>query len=380
MSADFLRRRVLPWTVWLATMSTAAYLWHGTVGQSGVHGYVEGITYGVTSPQDGRVHQIMVVPGQRVQAGDVVAQLSDTTLRAELDTLVAKRKRVVARFGAAAAENSLRLGETSRGIEETVDTAEIALKQARADRAVQSTEFKALDAQLLAVKELVDEHMADRRELADLTVKHAALRKGIQVADGLIGQLEGKVKLARARRTGESTDTTALLTDPLRVELEVIDAKEKLLSLQIAALSLRAPGDGEVTTVHLRTGEFAGAGSPVVTIRGSDSTTDDGRSIVFACASEAQAARLGVGEEVVLQATEGGDILSGFVQRLAPAVTELPPRCWNDPRMPIVGRGVFVATREPRRLLPGQSFQLRFTGIASEQAEAPITPPPSPTQ
>jgi len=379
MSAGFLRRRVLPWTVWLATMSAAAYLWHGTVAQSGVRGYVQGVTYGVMSPQDGRLRQIMVVPGQQVHAGDVIARLDDAELRAELETLAAKRKRVDAKLGAVAVETDLRLGETNRGIEETVDTAEVALKQARADRSVQATEFKAMDAQLAAVKKLVDERMADRRELADLTVKHAALRKGLQVADGLISQLEGKARLARARRTGESTDTTALLTDPLRVELEVIDAKEKLLNLQIAALSLRAPGDGEITTVHLSAGEFASSGTLVATIRGSEAATASGRSIVFACASEAQTAKVRVGEEVILQATEGGGVVSGFVQRLAPEVAELPLRCRKDPQLPMLGRGVFVATQEPLHLLAGQTFLVRFTGRLSDQAEPLVAPPPAPT-
>ncbi len=372
----FLQRRVLPFTVWLASMGTAAWLWHGLhVGSA--RGYVEGISYGIAAPQTGRIASIAVWPGQHVQAGQVIATLDDRAVVEELELLAMERRQVEAQLRAAASETSFRVGQNSREIEESVESAELARQQARADRSVRAAQLVELDAQVEAMRGLVDKRMADGRELAQLKVEHAALRKQLQVDDGIIRQLDSQATSARARRSGVPGDVTERAVEPLRAALEVIRGREALLAQHKEALSLRAPGAGEITSLHLRPGELAVEGAVVATIAGPAQASADGRPIVFVCASEEDAARIEVGEAVRLGPPEGGgQVLLAHVERLAPEVGQLPPRCWRDPRAPQWGRGVYVVTDEPVSLLPGQTFSIDFTG---EPSPVPTkTPAPLP--
>ncbi|HWB77579.1 MAG TPA: biotin/lipoyl-binding protein [Nannocystaceae bacterium] len=371
---SLLRRRVLPWLVWLGAMSTAGWLWY-TLNIGTSRGFVEAVAYGVAAPEIGRIAEVYVVPGQNVRRGDVIATLDDGPVVAEIAELEAQRLEVEAELGAVATETKIKLADNARSVEESVDASETARKQARADRAVAVAELGALEEQLGEVKELVDKKMADKRELVDLVVKRAALREQRDSADAVIRQLDSQATSARARRGNLPTDATEKVTEPLRAELGVIFAQQQLLRLRREAMSLRAPGDGEVTAVLLRPGELALAGAVVATVVGGSALTDDGTPIIVACTSEAESAAVELGEEVLLSASEGGRVtLRGYVERLAPQVIELPMRCWRDPRIPVFGRAVYIATDEPVALVPGQGFAIKFTGRQSDRQPKPRKP------
>lgn len=374
-------RRALPWAVWLVVMGTAGWLWLD-LRTGSARGYVEGISYGITAPASGRVAEVTVRPGQRVVAGEVIARLDDAELAAELDVLEVRRRRVEAELQAVEAQTRLRVGDSSRGAEESIDSAELARQQARADRSVRAARLAELDAQIGAVRRLVDQRMTDRRELVELEVERAALRKQIEVDDGIIRRLDGGVAAARERRLGVPADATERAMAPLRVQLEELRAEQEVLARRRDALALRAPGPGEITAVHLRPGEVAVAGAVLATLTSSAATSVDGRPIVLMCASEDEAASIAVGEAVRLTPPGGGSSLPGHVQRLAPAVAELPRRCWRDPRVPQWGRAVYVIADEPVSLLPGQTFAIERTGRpsahADDAASNAIEPTPSP--
>ncbi|MBL8946037.1 MAG: biotin/lipoyl-binding protein [Myxococcales bacterium] len=382
---DVLRRRIFPFAVWCGVMVSAGWLWWGMHAGS-ARGYVEGIAYDVTSLEPGRIAAIQVVPGQHVRAGEVIATLDSRALDAEIQSLEGERLKVEAELLAAASQSRLDVGQSSREIEETVDSAEVARQTARAERSVSVAQLAALDKQIDAVRELVEKRLADRRDLAALTVEQAGLRKQIQVADGLIRQLDAQAAAARARREGIPLDAGIRATDPLRAELEVIRGMRALLDVRREALTLRAPGPGEVSAIYLRPGELVVEGSIVMTINGPAGQAGHGPAIVYVCASEDQSAPVRVGEGVELSPPQGGTaVLTGHVDRLAPAVTLLPERCWKDPRMPLWGRGIYVMVADAVTLLPGQSFAISFTGELSPRASERPAPavtqadPPSPT-
>lgn len=372
----FLRRTVLPLGVWLGVMGTAGWLWMGLRAGS-ARGFVEGIAYGVSSPLPGRLTAVLVVPGQRVRAGDPIAQVDDRELQAESAALVAEQRRVEAELGAVTAQMQMEIGDTTRGIEESVDSADRARDEARAERSIASAELAALDVQVETTRELVEKRMADRRELAELDVRKAALKRQIQVADGVIRRLDAQASSARSRRAGLPTDTTVKVTGPLRAELEVLGAQLEQLAARRDSLTLRAPADGEVTAVLLRPGEVVDIGVLVATIAGPAIATDTGEPLVFVCGGEGATAQ--VGTIARLSAPEGGGaVLTAHVHRVAPEVAQLPVRCWRDGRIPQWGRGIVLALDEPMALVPGQSFTVELTDEPSPHARASaITAPKS---
>lgn len=369
----FLRRRVLPWLVWLGAAGSAMWLWYDLyVGAA--RGYVEGISYGVQSPQTARIASLEVLPGQRVQAGQIIAKLDDRELVEELAVLAAERRRMEAELKTSAVETSLRVGDSSRALEESIDSAELARRQARADRSVHAAELAELDTQVKEARDLVDKRMLDRSALVELKIQLAALRKQLEVDDDIIHQLDGLAVAARGRRVElPGVDATDVARKALITALEAIREEEAALTRRKELLELRAPGPGEITALFLRPGELAVEGAVVATIAGPAQTSREGRAIVVVCATEAEAARIEVGEAARLAPPEGGGmVLAAHVQRLAPEVGQLPTRCWRDPRIPQWGRAIYLATDDPVTLLPGQSFAVEFTGERSAHASEAV--------
>jgi multidrug resistance efflux pump len=357
-----LRGRVLPWLIWLGTAGAVATLWQ-TVHDGAARGFDEGLVHDVAAPQAGAIATLLVGVGQRVHAGQVVATLDARELAVELEILAAETRRVEAELLAVAAETRARVGETSRGVEASVGAAERALAVARADREVRVDELSAMRAQASALAELVELRMADRRELDALAVQHAPRKRELQTDQALIAQLANQATAARARRDDLPRDRVELATEPLRAELAVLRGREQLLALRQAALSLRAPADGEVTALHLRPGEVVAAGAPVLSIAASGLLRDPSAVRVLVCLGELQAARVQPGEAALLTPSgPGGRALAAHVTHLAPQVAELPLRCRRDPQVPEWGRAVHVALDDPATLVPGQSFSVVFQG------------------
>lgn len=376
---EWLRTRVLPWAVWGVTMTAAAWLWVDVKHTSAV-GFALGVEYDVAPPQIGRVDALAVAPGQRVQAGQVVATLDARALDAELEILTAERARLEAELGAVRSETSVRVGDSSRQFDESIEAADLALKSARAERKVRAAEYEALNKQAEVLGGLVNEKMADRRELDALAVKQAALAKELQMADTLVAQLVSQVAAARARRTLLPSDATELALQPIRAALAGIASQEQLLAVRRSETVLRAPADGEVAAVHLWPGEVAAAGAPVLTIvsRGPGPKAE-----VAVCLPERQAGAVHHGEAVLLTPRgAGGPHVPGHITRLGAQISELPLRCRRNPELPEWGRELTVALDEHAPLLPGQAFDVTFLGTRSPLAaddvkNEPATPPPA---
>jgi multidrug resistance efflux pump len=377
--SGFLRRRLLPFTVWLATAGAAAWLWYGKY-RGPTHGYVEGISYGIMAYEPGRIATVSVQPGQLVQAGQVIATLDNRVLDAELAVLAAERRKMEAELQATVVETNMRLGDSSRELEDSIDSSEIAAKQVRADRSVHAAELDEVEVQVEATRALVEKHMVDRLALVELSIQRAALRKQIQADDEMIRSLDGQSATVRARRGTLPRVASDQVTDALLSALETIREEEAILTRRKDLLVLRAPGAGQVTGLFLRPGEMAIEGAVVATIAGPAQTTADGRPLVYVCASETLAANVEVGEGVQLRPPEGGAVLlTAHVQWLAPEVGELPMRCWRDARIAEWGRGIYVTPDEAVELVPGQGFSIGFTGHPSPNARpATLAPPPPP--
>lgn len=372
MSFRVLRTQVLPWLLWGVTMTSVAWLWRDVHGETAV-GIALGAEYDLSTAEPARVAAVAVTPGQRVLAGEVLVSLDARAIDAELAIVAAERARLGAELGAVRAESKMRVGDTTREFDESVAAADMALRTARADRKIRAAEFEALSAQAATLTELVEQRMADRRELDALKVQHAALQKELQTTDALIQQLVSQASATRARRAALPVDATEDALRPVRAELAVIDRQEQLLTVRREAMTLRAPADGHVATVHVQAGEVADTGLPIVTLVG-DAT--GARSEVQVCWREAHADRGRVGEAVRVRprGAAGGGV-AGRVTHVAPRIAELPQRCWRDPKLPEWGRELLVRLDDPIPLLPGQAFTVTFLGDDA----APLDEPPPAT-
>lgn len=362
----WVRTRALPWVVWAGALVAAAVLWVDVRHESAL-GFALGTEYLVAPHVAGRIETLQVIPGQRVRAGQIVATLDAQAIDAELAILAAERERLAAELGAVRSDSQVRSFDTIREFDESVASAELALRTARADRNIRAAEYKAMTSQTEVLKGLVDQRMADRRELDALLVQHTALHEELQTADTTIRGLASQAAAARSRRTLLPTDAATQAVRPLQAELAVIAGQEQLLAARRDEIVLRAPADGEVAAIHLRPGEIAVAGAPIVTIVAT--TTSE----VLVCLREHQAGHIVPGARVELSPRDRGGVgAPGRVTRVGPRIAELPQRCWRNPELPEWGREAVVQLSEPAPLLPGQAFSVAFTGV--------VDPPPAPTQ
>ncbi|MEZ4450387.1 MAG: HlyD family efflux transporter periplasmic adaptor subunit [Nannocystaceae bacterium] len=359
---EWLRRRVLPWAMWGGTMIAAASLWCGLQRVSAT-GHVVRVDTGVAPARAGRVASLEVEVGDLVRAGQVIATLDAAEVEAELAILAAERQRIEAQLGATQVGAEARESATTRDLDESLSSAELALRAAKARRKVKSAELSAVSAQVKRLRDLVDARMADRRELDALVVRQAGARNEVDAADSLISQLVGEVASARGRRGALDPASTDVAAEPLKAELEVLDRRQDLLELRRDELVLRAPSDGEVSAVLVRPGEVVGAGAPVVTIVGA------GGPRVSVCLSEVKAAEVTIGEATKMTPRGKGAAIRGHVRAIGAHVGQLPSRCWRDPQVPEWGREVTIAVDEGASLLAGQSFHVVFEGTLASEAE-----------
>ncbi|MCY1008113.1 biotin/lipoyl-binding protein [Nannocystis pusilla] len=292
MSLRVVRTRIAPWGLWCATMAGVAWLW-GDVHDEAAVGFVLAAEYELATPEPARVAAVAVTPGQRVRAGEVLVSLDAQAIDAELAIVAAERARLEAELGAVRAESRVRVGDTTREFDESVAAADVALRTARAERKAAAAEYAALSEQVATLGGLVEQRMADRRELDALRVEHVALEKQLQTADALIPQLVSQAAAARARRAALPADATEAALRPVQAELAVVERQEQLLAVRREAMSLRAVVDGDVAAVHLQAGEVADTGLPIVTLVGDAAAAE-----VQVCQREAQAGRGRPGEAV----------------------------------------------------------------------------------
>ncbi len=367
----WVRTRALPWAVWAGSLVTAVVLWTDVRRESAV-GFALGTEYMVAPHIAGRIETLQVSPGQRVRAGQIVATLDAEAIDAELAILAAERERLSAELGAVRSDSQVRNFDTLREFDESVAASELALRTARSDRNIRAAEYKAMTSQTEVLKSLVDKRMADRRDLDALLVQHTALHEELQTADAHIRGLASAAAAAKTRRQLLPTDAATQAVRPLQAELAVIAGQEQLLAARRAEIVLRAPADGEVAAIHLRPGEVAVAGAPIVTIVAA--TTSE----VMVCLREHQAGHVVVGQRVELSPRDrGGPGVPGHITRVGPRIAELPQRCWRNPEITEWGREAVVLLSEPAPLLAGQAFAVAFTNTVDPPPAAPVDEPPA---
>ena len=380
----WIKTRVLPWAVWVATAAGAAWLWRDVQAEGGAVGFALGVEFSVAPAQLGLVDALAVEAGQRVRAGQVVATLSTAAIDAERRILVAERVRLEATLAATRSDAGRQLEEQRRSLDESVESADRALKTARGERAARAAELRALSSQIETLNRLVAARMLDRRELDALAVQRARLKQEVAGLATLVTELEGQAAAARRRRGALPSGVIEVALRPIDAELALLTRREQLLEVRRGEAVLRAPADGQVAAIHVRPGEVAAAGAPVLTIVGAGPGDDDE---VGVCVREAQAGRVQLGEAAVLRPRGvAGPGVPGHVVRLGPQIAELPERCRRNPRLPEWGREVTVALDEHAPLLPGQAFSVAFLGRRSPCAETLVddvpvaTEPPRPPE
>jgi HlyD family secretion protein len=287
--------------IWAACIPLAAACGGNDDGRVRATGYVEATEVRVAAEVGGRVLEVAVDEGARVERGALIARIDPTDLQLALDRARAER---------AQADAQLRLlqagarPEEIRQAQAQLAAAEADVGSARAELASAQADFERFDA-LLAVNagsRKQRDDAATRREQGEARVKAAEARA--RAARETLARLQ-----AGARRQE---------IDAARARVAAVDAQIATLEKQIGDATLHAPVGGVVTSRLIDPGEMVAPRGPIVVI------TDLDRAWANVYVDGPFVPRLALGESVTI-VTDAGQRLPGTVNFISPRA-EFTPR------------------------------------------------------
>jgi HlyD family secretion protein len=215
----------------------------------------------LSSPQSATLQAVYVNEGQHVAAGQVLAKLDDSTLRASL----AQQTALAAQAQAQLSTQTLQGNVTPMQALTTVATATQALATAKNNLATAQA--------ALANAKLVNDSNETlyKQGYVAQTAYQAANAAYVQAQQTVNSAQEAERQAASALDTAKAQGTNAMpIQDQAiaaaRATLKSAQAQVKLLQTQIDQTSLRAPFDGVITQRLLDPGAFASPNAPIVQI------------------------------------------------------------------------------------------------------------------
>jgi multidrug resistance efflux pump len=363
------RYGMLPLVGMVACAAATLYLW----GQQGLVpqtiGEVEALRVDVTAATDGAL--VPLAGGQwslydEVEFNQVVAQLDDAPVRAQLATLTEELARLRKELEAAAAKLAVSEADRARDHQADVARLQVEAEQRRLavlDRRIQvetdTLELGRLNARvscltpLFAKKLIAELEIKNEKALRDEAAKRlAANTKSLGEAETQLRVAEQRVRLHPPALAADSTKELA----PIAAAAAVQQARIREVELSATRLAIRAPIRGVICAVLRRPGETVRAGDPILTL-----AADSGRYIVSYVRQEHRfTPHIGMPVEVRALQTPISPPLVASVERIGPQLEAIPQHQCRDPRIPEWGLPVRIAL--PRGCLsrPGELLEVTF--------------------
>ena len=264
-------------------------------------GYVEATEVRVATEVAGRVLEIAVDEGDRIEAGALVARLDTTDTELALRRVEAERAQAVAQL------RLLQAGARPEDIRQAAAQRE----SAQADVAAADSERRAADADLARFEALLAANAGSRKQRDD-----AATRR--EVADARLAAAKERVRAA-----GEAV--ARLRSGARREELAAAQARVDAIDAQLAALRkgvtdarINAPVGGVVTTRLVDAGELVAPRTALVVV------TDLDRAWANVYVDEPVVPRLKLGQAIPL--------VTDAQQRIDGRITFISPKAEFTPR------------------------------------------------
>jgi HlyD family secretion protein len=215
----------------------------------------------LSTPQSGNVIAVYVNEGQHVRAGQLLAKLDDSTLRAQLE----QQEGIVEQQSAILSGANLQKPVTAANASNTVVTAQQLLQTARNN--VQTTQAAYDDARSTYE---ADKQLIKQGFVAQTAFDHARANY-VQAQQQLGSAKEAERQAVVGLRSAQMQGTNAVPIQSQNIaanqgQLAAARAQVKLLRTQIAQTNIIAPFDGVVTQRLLDPGAFASPNAAVVQV------------------------------------------------------------------------------------------------------------------
>lgn len=221
------------------------YGWSERVNQGPGEGFVvgngriEATEIDISTKLPGRVEEILVVEGDFVSSGQVLARMQVDSVRAQHEEALAGYREAEHAVAAARAQIALR--------ESDVAAMEAVVLQREA-------ELYAAQQRTRRTEKLAADGAVSRQELDDDRARSRSAEAGVAAAKAQVLAARAAVEAAKAQQTGSESRVAAMQATINRIEADLADSE------------LKAPRDGRVQVRVAQPGEVLGAGGRVLNL------------------------------------------------------------------------------------------------------------------
>jgi len=215
----------------------------------------------LSSPQSGNVVAVYVNEGQRVHAGQILAKLDDSTLRATL----AQQQGIVQQSVAALGGSTLQGPVTAAQASNTIITAEQQLTAARNGVLTADAAYGSAKSTYVADEQLLKQGYVAQTAFDQAKAQYVQALQALNNAR----ETEHQAVVALAAAKSQGTNALPIQNQTIaanRGQLVAAQAQVRLLQTEIAQTTITAPFEGVVTQRLLDPGAFASPNQPVVRV------------------------------------------------------------------------------------------------------------------
>ena len=360
---DF-RRKTLPLVVWCACAVLAVAMLSSRARRFEYVGLANAPVYEISSRVAATLSSVPHALYERVGAGDVVAVLDDTQVKALIETARANVRRLSAELdaakaglGGAAGSGGFATDLRRFAVDEDRQRLDalaikVTLEGDRVEMARQELELRRAEA--LHSAALLSDADFDNTRLLYERVKSRTVEN-----ERLLRETEEAVKRTQARRAGYEqpggVNGAEPAFRPLREGINVEIQRLKEVEVQRELLVLKSPVAGRVSRILAARGQSVVAGEPILLIE-----EESVREIV-AYLREGDVRPVAPNSKVRITSVRSGRVADSVVTAVGPGLEALPPRLWKNAQVAEYGLGVTIAVSPLMALTPGELVSISFT-------------------
>ena len=344
-----LSRNWWPLIVFIVVAGVAVFLYNQGGQYRLMFGTANRVIESVSPLETARVRELAVELGDRVKAGDIIAQLETAIIDAEGAVL---RQQIEQ----SSLETRLEQLTLERQFASSLQEAEQALREADMEYKLSKVEHAALVEEIKRMEPLFNQQLIQAELFVTKKAREEVLGESLKLMSPNLKALKAEVTRAEVQKASAMAR--------LREMNEAVSAEKanetiNLLEARRDRYTLRARHDGVVSRIDHQAGDVVQTGVPIVSI------LVDGPIRIVGFLSESNISPIAIGARANIYPTVSMDkvgVISARVAQISPAVYSLPGRASPIRGQAVRGRRIIFDLEEQVALVPGETVSIEIEG------------------